>query len=287
MDAKIDYLSFTLPINAGGVGHTPELYEEIQRQFEQRGLLTLFGLLGTSMPTKNGKRKIYGTGLRWEANNINLWWGGEDGIANHILCEVSGVGCQLLRDENAMLSTVEGVADRATRLDVAIDLEDNPPTPRDFVAMKAQNRFPVTEQRDTQTGLTQYAGSRESDRFARVYVYLPPHPRAGVLRVEHVMRAKYAKQAVVYLLANGLPSIVSTLGNTFGWEHPRWQPSIVTDGKLRVTRADKSDAGTLRWAIKAVAPALAKMHRNGLIDLDVFVERYVRPLINPHDAENE
>jgi len=287
MDAKIDYLSFTLPINAGGVGHSDELYTEIQWQFEQRGLFGLQGLLSVDKPTRNGKRKIYGTGLRWEANNVNLWWGGEDGIANHVLCEISGVGCQLLRDEGAMLPTVQGVADRATRLDIAIDIEDSPPTPREFVTLKAQNRFPITQQNDTQTGLTQYAGSRESERYARVYVYLPPHPRAGVLRVEHVMRSKYAKQAVLYLLANGMPSIVSTLGNTFGWEHPRWKPAIVTEGKLRVTRADKSDAGTLRWAIKAVAPALAKMHRNGLIDLDVFVERYVRPLIDPPNSLDE
>lgn len=287
MDAKIDYLSFTLPINASGVGHTPMLFEEIQNQFEQRNLIPLFELLGSSMPTKNGKRKIYGTGLRWEANNINLWWGGEEGVADHILCEISGVGCQLLRDENAMLSTIQGVADRATRLDVAIDFDDSPPTPRDFVALKAKNRFPITAQYDTDTGLSQYAGSDKSDRYARTYVYLPPHPRAGVLRVEHVNRAKYAKKAVIYLLDNGLPSLVSILGNTFGWEHPRWQPSIVTEGKLRVTRADKTDASTFRWMIKAVAPALAKAHRNGLIDIDDFVERYVRPLINPHNAENE
>lgn len=276
MDAKVDYLSFTLPINASGVGHTEALYEEINRQLEQRGLFALQALMHGSGNTENKPRGRYGTGLRWEANNINLWWGG---TANHILCEVSGVGCQLLRDVDAMLISVNAVTDRATRLDIAVDLPDAG-NPRDFVALKAQNRFPITQQHDTQTGWTQYAGSVKSDRYARVYLYAEPHPRAGILRVEHVMRSKFAKQATLQLCADGLPKLVTVLGNTFGWEHPRWQPSIVTDGKLRVTRADKTQAGTLRWLLKSVAPALAKAHKNGLIDLDKWIDIKVRPLID-------
>lgn len=275
MDAKIDYLSFTLPINASGVGHTDELYTEINWQFEQRGLFGLQGLLSVDRPLENRPRGRYGTGLRWEAKNINLWWGG---TANHVLCEISGVGCQLLRDEDAMLVSVSNVADRATRLDIAVDLPDAG-NPRDFVAAKAQNRFPITQQHDTDTGWTQYAGSVKSDRYARVYLYAPPHPRAGILRVEHVLRAKFAKQASVQLTADGLPKLITVLGNTFGWEHPRWQPSIVTDGKLRVQRHDKSDAGSLRWLIKSVAPALARMHKSGLINLDNFIDVHVRPLL--------
>jgi len=280
MDAKIDYLSFTLPINAGGVGHTPGLYEEIERHLKWRNLNELNALLASSLPTMLSKRKWYGTGLRWEANNIAVRWGGEEGVANHVQFEISGVGCQLLRDAGAMMTTIINTADRATRLDVAVDLLDKPPTPREFVERKKTNRFPITAQFDEETGATQYAGSRHSDRFARVYVYADPHPRAGVVRVEHVNRAKYAKKSVEELVTNGLPSLVSKLGNTYGWEHPSWKPSIITEGKIRVERHDKDDAGTLRWAIKAVAPALAKMHKNGLIDLDKWIDNYVRPLLD-------
>jgi len=276
MDAKIDYLSFTLPVNLSGAGHSDHIYDEINWALEGRILTGFRNLLTMGNPTINKPRGRYGTGLRWEANNVNLWWGGS---ANHTLIEVSGVGCQLLRDSNTLLETVHCVQDRCTRLDIAADIV-TPTTPREFVTKKLDNRFPITEQHDTETGKTQYAGSRKSDRYARVYVYQPPHPRAGVLRVEHVLRSKFAKVGSAQLLNDGLPMLVSRLGNTFGWQHPDWKPDNVTDGKLRVQRHDKTDAGTLRWAIRAVAPALAKMHRNGLISIDDFIENHVRPLLD-------
>jgi len=276
LDAKVDYLSFTINLDARAGLHSDHLYTEINSEFDKLKLFALKELLSESQPYQTNKRGRYLTGLRWEANNVNLWWGG----LTHILCEVSGVGCQLLRDRGAMLDSVLSVHKRCSRLDIAVDLPDKPPHPREFVEKKRENRFPITVQYDEQTGATQYAGSRKSDRFARVYMYAQPHPRAGVLRVEHVMHGRYAKQAAIQLLADGLPTLVTILGNTFGWEHPQWQPSIVTEGKLRVKRHDKTDAGTLIWAIKAVAPALSRMHNNGLIDLDEFINTYVRPRLD-------
>jgi hypothetical protein len=76
-----------------------------------------------------------------------------------------------------------------------------------------------------------------------------------------------------------LPETVSVLGNTFGWKHAVWQPQTVTDGKIRAQRHDKDDAGTLRWLITAVAPAMRKAQESGLIDVLDFVEEYVlKPL---------
>jgi len=283
MDAKVDYLSFTIPLNLGGVGHSKEVHEEIMYQIHHMELFELEYILVETPPDLNKGRKIYGAGAHWQDSNLSIWWGG---VANHILVEISGVGCQQLRDHNAMLSTLSYVYERCSRIDIAVDLPDAG-KPSEFVAAKQENRFKVTQTNDEATGWTQYVGSRKSDRFARVYLYAPPHPRAGILRVEHVLRADYAKACAKGVTVTNLQTQTTLLGNTFGWEHPRWQPSVVTEGKLRVTRADKTDAGTLRWALKAVAPALAKMHRNGLIDIDVFVERYVRPLIDPPNSLDE
>jgi len=209
-------------------------------------------------------------------NNVSIWWGG---VSNHTLVEISGVGCQLLRDNESMMSTIASMNERTTRLDVAVDFVRGV-LPADFVAGKLENRFKVTQTNDEGTGLTQYVGSRKSDRFARCYVYHVPHPRAGILRVEHVMRGRYAKVLSNGLIESGIARQVAILGNTFGWNHPCWKPDEVTDGKLRAKRHDKDDASTLRWLIKAVAPSLAKNHTSGLIDLNDFIERHVMPLID-------
>lgn len=271
MDAKVDYLSFTVPINLSGGGHELTVYDAINERFSVMGLHGLKALLGSSAPEKRSGRKIYGAGLFWHECNVSLWWGG---VANHLLVEVSGVGCQAMRDDDIMSETLQAVRTRTTRIDIAIDLADAG-KPADFVAHKKENRFKVTETMDTDTGWTQYVGSRKSERFARVYLYKEPHPRSGVMRVEHVLRSEYAKSAVSMLLDAGIVELVATLGNTFGWEDARWQPELTTDGKLKAKRHDKEDAATLRWLAKAVAPALLKAHRNGLIDLREWLETHV------------
>jgi len=271
MDAKVDYLSFTIPLNFGGVGHSTEAHEEIMYQLHRMELTELEYMLISSIPDLNKGRKIYGAGAHWKDSNVSIWWGG---VANHILVEVSGVGCQLLRDNTAMLGTLNSVHDRCSRIDIAVDLPDAG-KPAEFAAAKEDNRFKVTQTNDEATGWTQYVGSRKSDRFARIYMYAPPHPRAGILRVEHVLRADYAKACAKGVVVTNLQTQVTMLGNTFGWKHERWQPKETTDGKLKVKRHDKDDAATLRWLIKAVAPCLIKSHENGLIDVLDLIENYV------------
>lgn len=271
MDAKIDYLSFTLPLNLSGAGHSAEADDAIVARCAAAGLDAFMDVLSMGKPERRGGRKLYGCGLFFAAEGVNIWFGG---VANHVLFEVSGTGCQVLRDHDALLATLQAVQGRTSRLDVAVDLPDAG-KPEDFVSKKKENRFRVTETQDTDTGWTQYVGSRKSDRFARVYLYREPHPRAGVLRVEHVLRGDFAKDAAEAILRGSLVDFVAILGNTWGWQHPRWQPEKVTDGKLRAKRHDKEDASTLRWLMKAVVPALLKAHKSGLLDAQEWFDTHV------------
>lgn len=271
MDAKVDYLSFTLPLNLSGVGHTEQLYEELFKLFERAKLRALLDILNPKTREVRSGRKIYGAGLFWSDSAVNIWWGG---VANHVLCEISGTGCQLLRDNGTLMAVVKSTQQRCTRIDIAVDLPDAG-KPADFVAIKMENRFKVTETMDTDTGWTQYVGSRKSERFARVYLYREPHPRSGVMRVEHVFRGDYAKEVAHGLLATGLREIVRACGNTYGWQHPRWQPEGTTDGKIKAQRHDKEDAATVRWLAKAVAPALVKAHKSGLVDVRKWLDTHV------------
>lgn len=271
MDAKIDYISFTLPLNLSGVSHSSDAHDAIFQQCLLWKLDPLLDCLEIEPPHQKGGRKIYGANLFFPTSAINVWWGG---VANHTLFEISGTGCQLLREGGGMKKFLRAIQTRATRIDIAVDLPDAG-KPDDFVSKKKENRFKVTETRDTDTGWTQYVGSRASERFARVYLYREPHPRSGVMRVEHVFRGDFAKETAKTLCDRGLNEVVAMCGNTYGWEHPRWEPDIVTDGKIRAQRHDKEDAATLRWLFKAVQPALVKMHKSGLVNIKEWFENYV------------
>jgi len=281
MDAKVDYLSFTLPLDLRRADRTHhegtqtvtrdehDQYAQsvIADELAQLGMDDFLEILASSKYSDMGGRQRYGRFVHWRKNNVSILWGG---AADNVLVELSGVSCQLLRDRTALDSTMGAISNRVTRVDVAVDFLTDV-TPREFVAQKSGKRFKITEQHDTETGETQVAGSRKSERFAVVYVYQAPHPRAGVMRVEHRLRGDYAKVIAPAIVSDGLPLQVAKLGNTFGWKHALWQPDQVTDSKLRATRADKSDAGTLRWLLKSVAPALVKAHQNGLIDVIEFI----------------
>lgn len=266
MDSKVDYLSFTLPLNLQGQGHSDGCEAGIVSQMELYNLKGLLSVLSGSNPERRGGRKLYGAGLFWQTEGVNIWFGGH---ANHVLFEISGVGCQVLRDNDVLSATLAGVALRVTRLDIATDFRTDV-SPASFVAQKADNRLKVTETHDTDTGETQYVGSKASERFTRVYKFASPHPRSGWLRVETVLRSDYAKAALSTLLVAGIVGLVDSIGVTFGWQHALWQPSTATADKLRSSRADKEDAATLRWIYKSVKPALLKAHASGLLDLADF-----------------
>lgn len=268
MDSKVDYLSFTLPLNLMGQGHSDGCEMGIVAQLELFNLKGLLSVLSSSIPERRGGRKLYGAGLFWKTEGVNIWFGGH---ANHVLLEISGVGCQVLRDAETLEATLLGIVDRVTRLDIATDFETDV-SPAEFVAHKAENRLRVTETHDTDTGETQYVGSKASERFTRVYKFRSPHPRSGVMRVETVLRSDYAKAGLAVLLADSLVSLVDSLGVTFGWTHALWTPEHSTADKLRASRADKEDAATLRWIYKSVKPALLKAHASGLLDLPEFCD---------------
>lgn len=271
MDAKIDYFSFTLPVNLGGAGHSDEVHAFIIQQLDANGFNPLVDLLIEETSIRRSGRGHYGAGLFFQDLHISLWWGG---IANHLLVEIAGVGCQAARDAGCMDQTVFSAQDRCTRIDIAIDLPDAG-KPADFVSKRKSSRISAKASMESATGWTEYVGSMKSDRFARVYLYAEPHPRAGVMRVEHVLRSDYAKAACRQLLSDGMATLVTMLGNSFGWEHPRWQPDEMTEGKLKAQRHDTHGAGTLRWLAKAVAPALIKAQKDGLLDAEEWFRTHV------------
>jgi len=281
MDAKIDYLSFTVMIDMrqqGGAGQGNAALADAIRSVSP----TLVDGWAQYVPWQPGSgRGHYGESLYQSDTYAAIRWGGQ---ANHILIELPGTACQSLRDLELLDIIIGETSDRLTRLDIAVDIPDGC-SPGEFVAAGHNDRFKSRATINSESGSTEYIGSMKSERYARVYRYAPPHPRAGVLRIEHVLRSDFAKAAAAVVAQESALVLAARLGNTFGWTHPSWQPTFLTSGKLRARRADRHEPGRVRWLHKVVLPALVKAHKEGLIDLFDFADRALSLIDRPIPPE--
>ena len=283
MDAKIDYVSFSVmeDVRAGEDEH--QQWQRAVNALWERHPLFMNWCSRQGGWSAGGARGHYG----YSQFNAQLYAAVRfGGSANHILVELPGTACQQLRDDEILEDVVLEASERLTRLDIAVDIPGGA-SPLDFVAAGYNTRFDSHAEIISKSGVTAYVGSMKSERYARVYRYEPPHPRAGVTRVEHVLRSDYAKQAAVWIRDFGVIGLVNIVGNSFGWMHPDWQPDRSTNGKLRASRVDRHEPGRVRWLHQVVMPALVKASNEGLIDWAEF-SRTVAALIadrkHPGDA---
>jgi hypothetical protein len=270
MHTQIDWLSFTMAHNALPDGAGEELFDAVQT-LEQKWLPSSIREWMASFKWEAGKgRAPYSYRVACQEGGCSIYFGGE---LTHTLYEFSGVGCAALRHADLETEVLRVVAHRATRLDIASDI-DAEISPSSFVSSGFAGRMKSRGSFVSETGQTEYIGSQKSERYARVYKYAPPHPRANLLRIEHVLRRDYAKQAVEWIIAYGVNYVQKQIGEAFGWQHPLWQPTEAAVEPLRVPRGSRDQNGTLRWLIKAAAPAFKKLVQAGLIeDPEQFVKQ--------------
>jgi len=263
MDAKIDYLSFSIMEDMRGKNGEAESGTVVHGILREQ--VPLFGkdFVSQSSWEMGSPRGHYACSVFSPDTFAAVRWGG---TANHILVELPGTACALARENGYIVGLIGSVAQRCTRLDVAIDIPDGG-TPEHFVSYGYNERFSSHASIVSAEGSTEYVGSMKSERYARVYRYNPPHPRAGILRVEHVLRGSYAKAAAEFVGKNSLAELVSMCGASWGWRSPEWCPETATEGKLSVSRADRHSPSRVRWIHQCVVPALVKAHKEGLIDL--------------------
>jgi hypothetical protein len=271
MDARIDYLSFTIMTDLrDGAGQVdPAQVGEVIGSAH----LPVMRLMAKAAPwSEGGARGHYKQSSRSASSYMTAWYGG---TANHILVELPGTACQLARDHGLLDAIVTSVQERVTRVDIAVDIPDAC-TPAEFVQAGYNERFQAHASIVSPEGSTEYIGSMKSERFARVYRYAPPHPRAGLLRVEHVFRSDYGKAVARRLGDTLVETVAAECGNTFGWTSPYWIPGDITDAKIRSSRADRHEPGRVRWLHGVCIPSLVKAHREGLIDVRNVIETLER-----------
>lgn len=281
MDVKIDYLSFTVMTDVRGAGDEHNMWLAAVNALWEGFPVFMEWCANQGGWAAGGARGHYTCSMFNSYLYAAVRFGGS---ANHLLIELPGTACQSARDAGCLDRMVLETQTRLTRLDLAVDIPGGV-APREFVAAGYNERFKSYAEIVSESGETEYVGSMKSERYARVYRYAEPHPRAGVLRVEHVLRAGYAKAAAQMVASSGLLETVTALGNSFGWQAADWQPDMLTDGKLKAQRSDRHEPGRVRWLYHVVLPALVKADYEGLIDLSEFTRRLFE-LRQQHYANN-
>jgi len=248
------------------------------------------GLLG-AWETTFGKRVLgLAFGGAWQkrersrAPYTDAWELANSGITlfasqtlSHCCVEISGQGCERLIKLDALKEVLRSVCERATRIDIACDIETDT-RPSDFVSSLTHERMRASGYQLSETGETCYVGSQKSDRYARVYRYFAPHPRSHLLRVEHVFRKDYAKQVARICSEGNIEAVAEAAGRVFGWGSVDWQPADTASVDLRGVGSDRKSSNTVHWLLTACAPAFKRLVASGeIVDAESFLREYFLP----------
>lgn len=191
-----------------------------------------------------------------------------------MLIEVSGKGCEALHNSGALPGLVEAFVDRLTRVDIATDILTET-RPLEFAEQRSNQRHKSHEHNVSQSGETYYVGSRKSPRYARVYRYEPPHPRADRLRVECVFRGPHSVALARTWLEVGDEETAARVGNQYGWTHPDWTPE--SKETIPAWRPDRSEHKTLHWYHSQVIPAVKKLIKAGVLTKEDMMQDFFPP----------
>jgi len=192
-------------------------------------------------------------------------------LSTHFTLEISGAYCQRIASE--MPSLLQAYSGHFSRLDVAVDMETTV-SPIEFDAAIDAPLIQTRSKMQSSTGQTVYIGSRTSERFARVYRYFEPHPRAHLLRAEFQLKGKYAN-ALAQEVSSGtsLDSLAAGMGKNFGFAHPCWTTREAP--KMVRVESHAQSGQTVAWLTTTIAPLLRRLNREGRLDVQMWFDEYV------------
>jgi len=246
----------------------------------QAGFMDMFsqdlvhGVFGGKWTKAQRSRAPYTDTWTDEHNGISLY---ASPNLTHCCIEISGQGCERIIALGKIEAILAGSAQRVTRIDIASDIETST-QPAEFVSIVKHERMRANGTQNSETGQTCYVGSKKSDRYARVYRYYKPHPRAHLLRIEHVFRRKYAKSVVQAILDTSIESVAEAAGNAFGWAHSDWNTEANEHADISIVAAERGQRTTVTWLVRSVAPAIRRLIEDGTIrDPQAFFEQYFLP----------
>jgi len=262
MQTQIDWLSFSFPIGAETHPENGWKADDVMselRRYTGDGLRELFE---TDEVKHEGGRAPYAHSIALRGGILAIYWGGR---LNHGLVQIHGQGMAFVREKQIERDLLLIAAERVTRIDLATDISSST-RPIEFVQQRSSTRHQAHASMHSKSGETEYVGGRTSNRFARVYRYCLPHPRAHLLRVEHEVKGELAKKVVPEILSMGVETVQERLGLSFGWQHPDWQPVHQNLTKVKGIPNDRTAARTEIWLRTQAASAFHKLVKSGIIE---------------------
>src|SRR5664279_4273424 len=200
------------------------------------------------------------------------------GGSDRVLVSFPGTACEQLRTRMRTQDVLKNVCSDVSRIDLTLDIETTT-TPFDFCKLRNKESFKNGTLMFSDEGTTQYVGSWSSDRFARVYRYNPPHVRSAFLRVEHVFKGKQAKAIAAKLVSSAPRSILTAVGEIYGWAHNDYLHAVMDAGEQEVVpwhKTEKREGKTLQWLQEVCCPAIIKLVSEGEItDVRAWVIEHI------------
>lgn len=270
----IDWLSWTIPRELVTEAETTELHEQrMVWQDIRLWSVSLYHLLLNDPEgwTPGRGRPPYSSCYRSE-HGIAIY---HSPVIDNILIEISGRGMEWIRAHQYDDFIMQQALERVTRFDVAVDVISQA-QPSEIVRNGVSGRFKSHSHVTSETGETQYVGSRKSDRYLRIYRYNEPHPRAHLLRYEFVFRKQMAKDALAAFITSqhDLRGMMAYCGQTYGINHHTYN----TDARaipVELYRPERHSASTVLWITGAVAPAFKRLLKEGVIsDPEQFLKEH-------------
>jgi len=277
MRTHIDWITFTLTPRYQSEYPEGTTQSEVYSQAIEQAFLQTFD----SDATEEYFGGVWEKQERSRAPYTDAWKVDKGGITvyasptlNHLCVEISGQGCETLISAGGLEFILRRVEDRVTRIDIASDIRTSV-RPTEFVQRLSHERMRASGYQSSESGETCYIGSQKSDRYARVYRYHPPHPRADLLRVEHVFRKDYAKKVAAECAAGHLEGVAISAGRAMGWTHEVWQPASRDPVDISVVHGGRVAGNTVRWLITSGASAFQRLCKDGTIENpEAFLREY-------------
>ena len=188
----------------------------------------------------------------------------------YVAVDLSGKVCQVFRTLNLLDDLIRKTAYRASRVDIAVDLESDI-TPRDIAFNLDNERMKVTGQEDSSSGQTIYVGSRNSERYAAIYRYFEPHPRAHLLRFEMRHKKRTARHVAQEIAVMGVSDVGRGLLARYQPKYYMLRDIINGHEVTTITPDHRVRTGRYRWLLETVPVALERAVKEGEIDFDVWV----------------
>lgn len=225
-------------------------------------------------------RHPYTKSIRSEYGGWRMFYGGNQ---PGCLVEISGMGCLRLREIDSDIAIVREFHNNITRIDIAVDIETDI-SPMVFVETSGKGKWKSDGNFGSGSGRTVYKGNKKSDRYARVYRYYEPHPRAKFLRVEMVSKGRAAKPtAAAVATCESIDDVAASLGVTYLWEHPVW--SLRSETTIPAAPRRYKQSGTERWMLTQFLPAAEKLAAKGSVEVLTYVRDQLTILISEASKE--